>query len=327
MNFDILDILFLPLLFFIGAITSYQDFKYGKIKNKWIILGLSYGLGAYLIFTVLNLTGYGSFFSSVLANSLFKNNWTNLIGNILLNSFCSFFLTFVLWRFNLWSAGDAKLFFVFSWILPLKYYFNSFIQVFPAINLFINTFIVAFLFLFTVIAIHFLKEFFPTLRVAGLKNLFKKIFIESRVHLKSVLDVALILISIFLTIKIIIEKLQISSPFNLKFLTILTIIGLVVFRNQMSIVLKKYHRIIYIYFFLVIIYLIIFSNQQLGEILTFVLKTIFIFSLMFGAIILMPQFYLQKNQKVDMPFAVWLTLGAIITIILRGSVLRLLSGN
>ena len=40
----LIDILFLPVIFFIGLVTSWEDFCFGKIKNKWIILGLVYGI-------------------------------------------------------------------------------------------------------------------------------------------------------------------------------------------------------------------------------------------------------------------------------------------
>ncbi|MBU2634963.1 hypothetical protein KJ841_00605, partial [Patescibacteria group bacterium] len=65
----ILDYLFLPLLFFIGLITSYQDFKEGKIKNKWIILGLIWGLGVYLLFLIFGSLSF-YYVSKVLINSI-----------------------------------------------------------------------------------------------------------------------------------------------------------------------------------------------------------------------------------------------------------------
>ena len=43
------------MLFFIGIITSYQDLIYGKIRNKWIILGLLYGLLIVFLFFIWNL--------------------------------------------------------------------------------------------------------------------------------------------------------------------------------------------------------------------------------------------------------------------------------
>ena len=44
----LLDLLFLIPLFIIGGICTFTDFRYGKIKNKWIVLGLIWIILLYL---------------------------------------------------------------------------------------------------------------------------------------------------------------------------------------------------------------------------------------------------------------------------------------
>jgi Flp pilus assembly protein protease CpaA len=123
-----LDYLFLPMIFLIGLITSYQDFRYGKIKNKWIILGLAWGLGIYLFFLV-----WGLISEPIISFSyIFK---------VFINSFIALIIGYLLWYFNLWSAGDAKLFALFAFLLPLEYYWRTALPYFPSFVLLINIFI------------------------------------------------------------------------------------------------------------------------------------------------------------------------------------------
>ena len=37
---------FLPMILLLGIVTSYEDIKFGKIRNKWIILALAYSIAA-----------------------------------------------------------------------------------------------------------------------------------------------------------------------------------------------------------------------------------------------------------------------------------------
>ena len=46
---DFLSLLLLPVIIILGIVTSYQDIKFGKIKNKWISLALIYSFMAMLL--------------------------------------------------------------------------------------------------------------------------------------------------------------------------------------------------------------------------------------------------------------------------------------
>jgi len=93
----------LPMILLLGVITSYEDIKYGKIRNKWIFLALIY---AFIVYHIL------FFFHNVYF--LTVNNFYILIANGIL----SIVVGAILWRLGMWTAADAKLFFAFMILLP-----------------------------------------------------------------------------------------------------------------------------------------------------------------------------------------------------------------
>ncbi|MFA6449649.1 MAG: prepilin peptidase [bacterium] len=117
----------------LGAVAAYEDFRRGKIRNKWIIAGFAGGLilnAAAIIYLKLSVSGAG-------INSAY-------ILKILLNSALAFVCGFALWKLSAWSAGDAKLFAMFAFLTPLDFYSRGYIDYFPAFNLLINIFAAAF---------------------------------------------------------------------------------------------------------------------------------------------------------------------------------------
>jgi hypothetical protein len=95
---------FLPMILFLGLVTSYEDIKMGKIRNKWIILSMFYALTTYF---------YIYFFNNMyLLNIVF-------IYSLILNSMLALLTGVLLWNYGFWSAGDAKLFFSFILLIPL----------------------------------------------------------------------------------------------------------------------------------------------------------------------------------------------------------------
>ncbi|HLD87276.1 MAG TPA: prepilin peptidase [Candidatus Nanoarchaeia archaeon] len=93
---------FLPMLLFLGGVASYEDIREGKIRNKWILLGLCYGTIVYVYLLI--------------ANPPLLNIHELL--PVLINAFLALCMGFLLWHLGLWSAGDAKLFFVLAFLLP-----------------------------------------------------------------------------------------------------------------------------------------------------------------------------------------------------------------
>ncbi|MFP4111863.1 MAG: hypothetical protein ACLFPQ_05710 [Candidatus Woesearchaeota archaeon] len=123
------EILFWIGILFVGGITSFTDIKYGKIRNKVLLIGILYAVAINLIifFSLesLNPRAYLHYFT---------------------NSAFMLFLGFLLWIVGLWTAGDAKLFFVLNLLTPPSMITNYYLGLFYGFVFFINIFGVIFLF-------------------------------------------------------------------------------------------------------------------------------------------------------------------------------------
>ncbi|MBU4069704.1 MAG: hypothetical protein KJ646_01870 [Nanoarchaeota archaeon] len=244
-----LEWIFLPAIILLGVVTSYQDFKFGKIKNKWIILALIYALIVYVI--------------GILFYNFYGDLNIEYIIELSTNFLFAIFVGFGLWITGIWTAGDGKLFIAYATLIPLSMYSLGYYKYTPSLTLLINIFVLAvFILLIPIflkikfkdirkISIDFLKEFFKPsklfnsviglfaifwivqllLSFLGLKNVFILklicsflIFagIESRLKGKSVY---LILIICFL--RLILDKSVYSLDFLYNFLMIILIWGFV----------------------------------------------------------------------------------------------------
>lgn len=128
----------LPMILFVGIITSYQDIKKHIIKNKWILLSFAYSfalLFAYLVFEYANGRPINPIY----------------IKDYILNIFFALFGGFLIWIAGLWSAGDAKLFVAFTALVPLSVYNIGYVDGFPALNILINTFTPVFFYMLIVL--------------------------------------------------------------------------------------------------------------------------------------------------------------------------------
>lgn len=142
-----IDIFLLIILFVIGTIAIYQDVRLGKIRNKLILVGLLAGILGYALLAT------SSWFFSEATPSSFKK--------ILINISISWIVSFFIWYAGFWSAGDAKIFMLFSFLLPLKYYGNSLpVPFFPAVILLINTFIFTMFFILLEMLLRIILESF-----------------------------------------------------------------------------------------------------------------------------------------------------------------------
>jgi len=122
--------LFLGAILLISVLVEIEDAKSKKIRNKLIVAGF---LAGFLLF--LAAYGFGIY-----------NKFDYLI-KVIINVAISFLAGFAIWRLGFWSAGDAKLFILFSFLLPLYYYQKTFLDYFPSFVLIINCFIAFLIFL------------------------------------------------------------------------------------------------------------------------------------------------------------------------------------
>jgi len=124
--------LFLPMILFLGIITTYEDIKTGKIRNKWIVIALIYAI----LFN-LGLIIYMSVTGQEMRIAYFYELGISFI--------ISLAAGFLMWTLGLWTAGDAKLFAAFSLLIPLTVYRWGHIPYFSSANILINTFVPFFL--------------------------------------------------------------------------------------------------------------------------------------------------------------------------------------
>ena len=124
---------FLPGIILLGLITSIEDIKFGKIRNKWVGIALIYAL-------IVHVGIILSVFVDVGINMEYIGQ---LLGNILIATIVGF----MFWHFKLWTAGDGKLFIAFAALLPLSVYHYGYISFFPSGVLIINIFMPGLIFL------------------------------------------------------------------------------------------------------------------------------------------------------------------------------------
>ena len=118
------DLFFLTVLFIIGAVVAYQDIVTGKVRNRLIVIGLSAGALGYLFLVIGALLSADAGFV--------------YLRRVLINVSLAWAVSFIIWYFGLWSAGDAKFFMLLSFLLPLKYYGDGYATVyFPSFILFL----------------------------------------------------------------------------------------------------------------------------------------------------------------------------------------------
>ena len=117
-------ICFYILLIITGTLTVYTDIRQRRIKNIHLLIVLIAAVVCYIYF---------------LASGVLK-----LSSSLLLNPLVGLLIGFALYIFGLWKPGDAKLFFIYSLLLPV----NIYAKLLPlsCFVIFINTFLLAFLF-------------------------------------------------------------------------------------------------------------------------------------------------------------------------------------
>jgi hypothetical protein len=134
MQIELIDFLILPMIFLIGAITSWEDFYTGRVSNKWLKFGFLYGLGVLLFFALKGLLAPHFLHTIGLDLKIPYIYFAKVYNNTCIAAVIAFFL----WKKGLLAAGDAKLFILFTFLLPLKYYWKSYLPYFPSFALLTN---------------------------------------------------------------------------------------------------------------------------------------------------------------------------------------------
>jgi len=190
---------FLPPIILLGIITTYEDIKSGKIRNKWVVFSLIYSFIVYFILIMLNH----------LNGTLNYHFLIELITNFLF----VVLLGFVLWYIGIWTAGDGKLFIAFSVLMPISVYEIGYVEWVPSLVLLMNVFIVSML----IMAVFLIFN----LKINNLINSSKSILKEMFEFKKLVLSIVY-LFSISWIVQIITNLLMLTNTFLQIFLTIIT---------------------------------------------------------------------------------------------------------
>lgn len=314
----ILDYIFLPAVLLLGSVTSYEDCKYSKIKNKWILKGLVWALGVYSILALwLLLSDHLTLFYKA------KNFMSFIyIYDSLINAFIALAIGYLIWYFDLWSAGDAKLFFVFSLLLPLTYYSRSYLPFFPSFALLINVFVPAMIFLFfQKIYIIFKDMLGRMVRLRDPKNLWisvKTYYSKNRnILLKSSISFFLI----FLTFQLFRQMVQNQLKLNQIFSSIifLSFFGASGFLQKAL----KNNYVLLLLIYLLALYLAISGFAAIVIIGHTIINSL-VFLVAFPVVLFVFSYCERNTNQQKMPFALWLFLGVVITIILKGSAVSFL---
>lgn len=126
--------------------STRSDILTGKIKNKDLVFCFLLGSVSYL--AILFLFAGDNYLGWSLVEYLKVS---------LINFFIAVIVAYSVWDFGLWTAGDSKLFMVFSYLVPVNFYVKGFVDFFPGLVLLINIFIPAALFIFVISIINLIR--------------------------------------------------------------------------------------------------------------------------------------------------------------------------
>lgn len=300
LDYQILDFVLLSVIFPISLIVSYQDFKYRKIKNKWIKLGLALGLVI-----------YGSAFLFSGAVNL------EYIQAVIINSGAAFLVGYLLWYFDLWAAGDAKLFFVISFLLPLRHYQQTVLPVFPSFALLTNIFFPLIIYLIIESAYYLIEK-----AIEERGNFFQKLDKLKKViqnDWRELLSSLLLFLFIFFMIHA--SRLKLMDIVDLGRYQSVATLGMFFFINPIKNILKKRKEFLAL---LILLSLWVFSGLE-GLNLTETLISSMYFMMAFVIIQLFSEAYIARDsEKSHLMFGVWVFIGVIITMLLQGSLFVIL---
>ncbi|MFA5271064.1 MAG: prepilin peptidase [Candidatus Omnitrophota bacterium] len=270
-----MNIYFYSLIFLTGILTIYTDIRERKIKNIHLLIIC---LCACLLYCILLLSG-------------------NLKASphLILNPVAGLIIGFIFYLSGLWKAGDAKLFFTYSLLLPVNYY--STILPLSCFTLFINTFLISFLFLLPLLIygiIHNKTEMFNKAALKQARLFFGQVFL------------------ITLCISWIAQPIMAFFPFkNNIFLTfILLFSGYSIIYKFISLVRNRILIIVMIIAGLTLRYAVMPDFFSFGNIITF-LKYTLLYSAIFY--ILLNIISLKEKKPTRIPFSPFVFLGALLT--------------
>jgi len=142
----ILNILFVPAVLLAGFLAASSDIKTGKVRNSLIKKGFYYGLIVYSLLFIWTIARKYSGFLSIFFGKTYYIDF-NYFVDLSINTIIALIVGVILWKLNFWAAGDAKLFALFSFLVPLIDYSRDKIIYFPSFVLLLNIYIICLFYL------------------------------------------------------------------------------------------------------------------------------------------------------------------------------------
>ncbi|HNW45321.1 MAG TPA: hypothetical protein PKI19_12510 [Elusimicrobiales bacterium] len=315
---DILDLAFLPALALICAATSRSDMREGKIRNSWITAGL---IWAVLVYGAISLSRLSApeLTENLVLNTLFDGSWGKLVLFTGLNALAALVCGFVLFHYELWSAGDAKLFFVLILLLPLKYYFRHYIPVFPGFNLFLNTIAAAAVFVWAETIWKVARFAFASREM----NIWREIAGASVAKIKGALGIFLVAGVAFSLLMCLSRLMQLERRTS-TMLTLVVMLALLFGGRRLNAALENRAFMLRLGAFSAVFFsALVLSSLRLQFLRMALFMSVTFFALYFLVGILPSLSEKYKVSGVDMPFATWLSVGLLFTILIKGSFLYL----
>jgi len=136
----LLELIILPIIFMLSLIITIEDFRFSKIRNKWIKLGILIGVIYYVVLLIFSILGN----YNVIQFNYYRFDYYLFV---FLNTLLSFVFAFTIWNLRLWAGGDAKLFSLYAFLIPLNFYATAYFKYWPSLSLLINIIIPIFLYL------------------------------------------------------------------------------------------------------------------------------------------------------------------------------------
>ena len=140
-------IYFLPTILALGIITSYEDIKEGKIRNRYLLAAIALGIATRLVLIFFGITDFHQFA-------------IQSIGTMAALATAVF-----IWYIKWWSAGDAKLFATYYFLLPIPAFIEA-DTTFRILTLLVNMVLPIWVFLFFTAIISQRKRLLPILKLS-----------------------------------------------------------------------------------------------------------------------------------------------------------------
>lgn len=273
------------LVLLLGAWASYQDIRYKKVKN-WLLLA-TLGMFALIVTVGPGLTA----------------PWP--VSLLLMNGSIAAVAAVLLWRGQIWPAGDAKLFTVFSIIIPFDFYMAHFTPYFPSFAILINTFFTGLSILTFMVVMDLGRNTVLLIQRgrAGKRDFMNKAREEAREELPVFFKSLMLLMVAFLTTRVLLDyAFSFENDIFSKLAVLQFLITFLLYR-QISQFIRKRIPILYCLLFLgaglfLKLALMRFDFPQFFSYLLLLLRLALLFVAALQALTAAFGFYIKKRQSV-----------------------------